>query len=191
MKPILQLASGLDWLTDYILEVCKYATIVVVGLIAGIIFIGVFWRYVLNDPLAWYEETAKYLMLWLVFVASPIVLKRTGHVAIDNLPRMMPERIKYFMYLVVFSGVIFLLYEMAYEGWGLAWNAWPQMPTSIPISFFWIYLSVPVGSVIMILILVEHWLLALAGIIDPERGSVPEFGDAELVHAEEAKLSGE
>ena len=95
------------------------------------------------------------------------------------------------MYLVVFSGVIFLLYEMAYEGWGLAWNAWPQMPTSIPISFFWIYLSVPVGSVIMILILVEHWLLALAGIIDPERGSVPEFGDAELVHAEEAKLSGE
>ena len=71
MKAILQLASGLDWLTDHILEVCKYATMVVVGLIAGIIFIGVFWRYVLNDPLAWYEETAKYLMLWLVFVASP------------------------------------------------------------------------------------------------------------------------
>ncbi len=191
MKPILQLANGLDLLTDWILEVCKWSTMVVVGLIAGIIFVGVFWRYVLNDALGWYEETAKYLMLWLVFLASPIVLKRTGHVAIDNLPRLMPERIKYFMYLIVFSGVIFLLYEMAVEGWGLALNAWPQKWTSLPISFFWVYLSVPVGSAIMLLVLVEHWLKAFAGIIDPEQGSLPEFEDTEMRHAEEAALSGE
>ncbi len=191
MKPILQLANGLDWLTDQILELCKWSTMVVVGLISGIIFVGVFWRYVLNDALGWYEETAKYLMLWLVFLASPIVLKRTGHVAIDNLPRMMPARIKYFMYLVVFSGVIFLLYEMTVEGWGLALNAWPQKWTSLPISFFWVYLSVPVGSAIMILVLVEHWLKAFTGIIDPEQGSLPEFDDTEMHHAEEASLSGE
>lgn len=191
MKPILQLANGLDLLTDWILEVCKWSTMVVVGLISGIIFVGVFWRYVLNDALGWYEETAKYLMLWLVFLASPIVLKRTGHVAIDNLPRLMPARIKYLMYVVVFSGVIFLLYEMAIEGWGLALNAWPQKWTSLPISFFWVYLSVPVGSAIMLLVLVEHWLKAFAGIIDPEQGSLPEFEDTEMRHAEEAALSGE
>ena len=191
MKPLLQLADGLDWLTDQILKLCTWSTIVVMGLIAGIIFIGVFWRYVLNDALAWYEETAKYLMLWLVFVASPIVLKRTGHIAIDNLPRMLPQRLKFLMYLIVFSCVIFLLYQMAYEGWGLALNAWPQKPTSIPISFFWIYLSVPFGSVIMILIMAEHWLRAFVGIIDPEQGGLPEYEDVEMRQTTEAKLSGE
>ena len=75
MTALLKVADGLDWITDRILEVCKYSTMVVVGMIAAIIFVGVFWRYVLGDALAWYEETGKYLMMWLVFLASPIVLK--------------------------------------------------------------------------------------------------------------------
>jgi len=191
MTALLKVADGLDWITDRILEVCKYSTMVVVGMIAAIIFVGVFWRYVLGDALAWYEETGKYLMMWLVFLASPIVLKRVGHVAIDNLPRIMPERIKFLMYVVVFSGVIFLLYEMTYEGWGLALNAWPQKWTSLPISFFWVYLAVPVGSAIMLLVMAEQWLRAFVGIIDPERGGLPEFEDPEIHHADEAKLSGE
>ena len=102
MKPLILLADGLDWVTDQILVVCKWSTIGVVGAITGIIFVGVFWRYVLNDALAWYEETAKYLMLWLVFVASPIVLKPTGHVSIDNLPRILPPRLKFALYVLVF-----------------------------------------------------------------------------------------
>ena len=63
MKPLIKLADALDWLTDQILIVCKYSTMVVVGSIAVIIFIGVFWRYVLGDALAWYEETGTYLMM--------------------------------------------------------------------------------------------------------------------------------
>jgi len=191
MKPLLKLADGLDWLTDQILVVCKYSTMVVVGSIAVIIFVGVFWRYVLGDALAWYEETGKYLMMWLVFLASPIVLKRTGHVSIDNLPRNLPERLKYLMYLVVFSGVICLLYTMVGEGWGLSTNAWPQKWTSLPISFFWVYLAVPVGSAIMFLVIAEHWLRALVGVIDPAQGSLPKFEDPEMHQTQEAKLSGE
>ncbi len=180
MKPLIKLADALDWLTDQILIVCKYSTMVVVGSIAVIIFIGVFWRYVLGDALAWYEETGKYLMMWLVFLASPMVLKNTGHVAIDNLPRILPERLKYAMYVVVFTGVLFLLYTMVVEGWGLSINAWTQKWTSLPISFFWVYLAVPVGSAIMFLILLEHWIRAFVGIIDPEQGSLPKFDEDEV-----------
>jgi len=191
MTALLKLADGLDWVTDKILEVCKYSTMVVVGMITGIIFVGVFWRYVLGDALAWYEETGKYLMMWLVFLASPIVLKRIGHVAIDNLPRILPERIKYLMYVIVFSGTLFLLYTMVVEGWGLSINAWTQKWTSLPISFFWVYLAVPVGSAIMALVLAEQWLRAFVGVFDPERGSLPEFEDPEMHQAQETVQSGE
>jgi len=191
MKPLLKLADGLDWITDQILEVCKYSTMVVVGLITGIIFVGVFWRYVLGDALAWYEETGKYLMMWLVFLASPIVLKRIGHVAIDNLPRVLPERLKYLLYVIVFSGVMFLLYTMVVEGWGLSTNAWTQKWTSLPISFFWVYLAVPVGSAVMLLVITEQWLRALVGVIDPAQGSLPEFEDPEMHQVQEATASDE
>jgi len=191
MKPLLKLADRLDWITDQILVVCKYSTMVVVGSIAGIIFVGVFWRYVLGDALAWYEETGKYLMMWLVFLASPIVLKRIGHVAIDNLPRVLPERLKYLLYTIVFSGVLFLLYTMVVEGWGLSTNAWTQKWTSLPISFFWVYLAVPVGSAIMFLVIAEQWLRALVGVFDPAQGSLPEFEDPEMHQVQNAKASGE
>ena len=191
MKPLIQFADVLDRISDKILVLCRWSTIVVVGTITGIIFVGVFWRYVLGDALAWYEESAKYLMMWLVFLASPIVLKNTGHVAIDNLPRILPQRLKYALYVVVFSAVLFLLYEFVVEGWGLALNAWPQQTTSIPISYFWVYLSVPVGSAIMIVIMVEQWLRAFVGIFDPDAGSLPSYDDVEAHQAVEAKMSGE
>ena len=87
--------------------------------------------------------------------------------------------------------MIFLLYQFVYEGWGLAVNAWPQRPTSIPISFFWIYLSVPLGSAIMILILAQFWLRAFVGIFDPERGGLPDYEPALMRQASEIKLSSE
>ena len=130
-------------------------------------------------------------MMWLVFLAAPIVLKNTGHVAIDNLPRMLPQRLKYMLYVVVFTAVLFLLYEFVIHGWGLALNAWPQMTTSIPISYFWVYLSVPVGSAIMIVIMAEQWLRAFVGIFDPDSGSLPSYDDVEAHQAIEAKMSGE
>ena len=47
MKPLIQFADVLDRISDKILVLCRWSTIVVVGTITGIIFVGVFWRYVL------------------------------------------------------------------------------------------------------------------------------------------------
>ena len=61
----------LDRLDLKLLRLCKWLTIFVVGILAVNVFSGVFWRYVLNDSLPWYEEFSKYLMLWLVFAGAP------------------------------------------------------------------------------------------------------------------------
>ena len=53
---------------------CAHLVVVLVAGITVIVCAGVFWRYVLNDALAWSEESAKFLMVWLVFTGSPIAL---------------------------------------------------------------------------------------------------------------------
>jgi TRAP-type C4-dicarboxylate transport system permease small subunit len=185
MRIIGTIASALDWITERILTLCKGVTIGLVAAIAIVIFLGVFTRYVLGNALAWYEEGAKFLMLWLVFIAAPITLKRGGLVAIDMIIKWFPARLRYFNFLVVFSAVLYFLYWLVWEGWGLAWNARVQVPTSIDISYFWIYLAIPLGSGIMFLILVEHWLQALMGVIDPRQTFAFES------HEEEARSMGE
>ena len=173
MKALTQIIKGLDWLNTNILTLCKFLTIVLVAAITLDVFVGVFFRYVLNSALAWYEESSKFLMLWMVFTACPIVLKQGGHIALDMLPRALPPRLARFNYLLIYSVVIALLSVLIYHGYGLAWIARNQVPTSIPISYFFIYVSIPFGCTIMALVSLEFWMRSLRGIFDPRPDDVP------------------
>ncbi|HEY1411054.1 MAG TPA: TRAP transporter large permease subunit [Rhodopila sp.] len=44
-----------------------------------ILFVGVLWRYLLDDPLVWVEELAAILFLWLVSLGAVIALRRGEH----------------------------------------------------------------------------------------------------------------
>ncbi len=168
MQFLAVIIAALDWINNKILSVCKLLTTVLVGVIAVNVFVGVFWRYVLNDSLAWYEESAKYMMLWMVFVACPIVLKQRGHIALDMFPRLLSPRLRNFNYVLIYSAVLFLCCVFVYHGVGLAYIARSQSPTSVDISFAYIYASIPFGCAVMALISLEFWFRALRGIFVPE-----------------------
>src|SRR5262245_1680277 len=57
-----------------------------------ICLIQVFCRYVLNNSLSWPEEMARWAFVWLVFVGSAMLTRRSGHIAIDLLPRALSPR---------------------------------------------------------------------------------------------------
>ena len=109
MKVLTALVNGLDWINLKILVLCRFLTIFLVGIITLNVFVGVFSRYVLNYSIPWYEESAKYLMLWMVFTACPIVLKQGGHIALDVLPTRLPPRLQNFNYLIIYTVVLFLV----------------------------------------------------------------------------------
>ncbi len=173
MKFLSAIIRSLDWWNHRVLKVCKFLTIVLVGVIALDIFVGVFSRYVLNNALAWYEESAKYLMLWMVFTASPIVLKQGGHIALDVLPRSLAPRLQRVNYLIIYSIVIAFLGILIWQGSGLAWNARIQMPTSVPVSFLVVYAAIPFGAAIMLLVSLEFWFRALRGVFSPSDDDFP------------------
>ena len=50
----------------------------------------VFFRYVLNSPLTWSEETARYLCIFMVMLATSNALKRNAHIGIDVLTSKLP-----------------------------------------------------------------------------------------------------
>ena len=164
MRALTATIEGLDRFNLKILWLCKWLTIALVGTLAVNVFIGVFWRYVLNDSLSWYEESSKYLMLWLVFAGAPIVLKQRGHVSLDILPRLLPLRLQDLNYVIIYTVVLALLYVFVWQGFDLAWRARAQQATTIDVSFFWIYLAIPLGCAVMVLISLEFWLRALRGV---------------------------
>ncbi len=55
------------------------------------ILIQVFFRYVLDNALAWPDEAARFLMLWMTGLMAPTAFRRGGFVAIDMVVRMLPR----------------------------------------------------------------------------------------------------
>ena len=56
------------------------------------VFYQFFTRYVLNNSAAWTEEIARYLLMSTVFVGIAAAVRRTRHIHVDFLYRLLPPR---------------------------------------------------------------------------------------------------
>ena len=54
------------------------------------VFYQFFTRYVMNDSAAWTEEIARYLLICTVFTAIAAAVRRTRHIHVDFLYRLIP-----------------------------------------------------------------------------------------------------
>ncbi|MBM3523211.1 MAG: TRAP transporter small permease [Alphaproteobacteria bacterium] len=54
------------------------------------IAIGVFFRSLLDHPLAWTNELAVLGLVWLTFIGASAVYKERGHIAVDAVSHLLP-----------------------------------------------------------------------------------------------------
>ena len=79
-----------DKLSELLNTACK-AFCLVIGSVLGVnLFLGVFTRFVLNDPLDFTEEIARFCMLWFAFIGGSIALRQKELISftfvIDKVP---------------------------------------------------------------------------------------------------------
>ncbi len=154
----------------------RWGAMILVLAIAVIVAAGVFYRYVLNDSLSWSEELAKYALLWLVFLGSPIALRLGGHpnieIVISRFPDLIVGWVKTLVYLAVF---IFCGY-LAFKSHAFAWNGRTQVAIAIgDVSMYWFFLSIPVGMGSMALVSLQQFLEELFALITRNRFEDDEF----------------
>lgn len=70
---------------------------------AGFI-VQVFFRYLLNDPLAWSQEATMIAFIWAVFWAAAFMVPQREHVTFDVVYDTVPEHVKRWM--AVFSMIV-------------------------------------------------------------------------------------
>ena len=87
---------------DNVLKVGRGIAIVAIALMVVAILIQVFFRYVLSNPLAWPEEAARFLMLWMTGLIGPSAYRRGGFVAIDMVSEALPKAVANILNLGLF-----------------------------------------------------------------------------------------
>lgn len=115
-----------------------------------IVFGQVIFRYVLNEPLAWSEELARYLMVWIACLASAEAYALGNHVGVKALVDIMPPFPRKWLRLFVHLAVIVLMGVIVYHGFRLSFLLRDQLSPALEIPMTWPYLAVPVGAVLIL-----------------------------------------
>lgn len=113
------------------------------------LFLQVFTRFILRDPLSWTEEAARYLYVYVVFLGASAAISDRSHVAIDFFVLRLPRLGRLGVALLVNLGVLFVLANLAY--WGVrATIRQLNIPLVVlDISYAWVYVVVPATAVLM------------------------------------------
>lgn len=88
MLPVLR---AISYVNSIILAIGRNIAWIALGLMVAVILLQVLFRYVFNNALAWPDEAARFLMLWMTGLIAPSAFRWGGFVAIDMLPLALPR----------------------------------------------------------------------------------------------------
>lgn len=148
-----------------LLEATKRVMVAAAMVFVLILLWGVFSRYVLNIAVAWVEELAVYLMIWLVFLGISVAAHERAHIGMLFIRDTLPIPIRKYVILLTNLLMIAFLAVVAYEGTILAITVIPQTSAALRLSFFWPYMGIPFGAGLMI---IQLALVTVRDFLDPE-----------------------
>lgn len=135
----------------YINKAEDIVVIIDISILSIVVFLQVFFRYVLNAPLAWSEELARYLFIWLVYLASAVVLRDDSHMSMDYFINLFPSSIR--IGIDIFGKFVISLFLLVgiRESFTVVNITMMQTSPSLDIPMGFIYAALPVSFFLMLL----------------------------------------
>ena len=143
-------------------QITKHITALLVLGMSVIVLAQVWTRYVTHSPLPWSEEAARYLMIWLAFLAASRAFRQDRHIGMNIFINALPGKIKkwaWFFSRLLLAGILGFI---IYESYLLLPGVQPELTPALRISLMWPYLAITMG---MSLFLVQVLIKAATGLM--------------------------
>ena len=193
-KSLLLIFKILENINTFILRIGRQFAWIAILLMVIVIILQVFFRYVLNNALHWPDEVARFLMLWMTGFIAPSAYRWGGFVSIDMLERFLPKilsNILVFLILIISLTVLLIAFEMGLKHINVGW-IFSSSSIKIPFSLIggkteamklaWMYMSLPVGIFLLILVNIELVLRTILSIFNSQT-NLPLDKDREKLEA--------
>mgnify|MGYP001093294742 CR=1 FL=1 len=148
-----KLIKSLDSHYEIIRKFIDKLIVVLFTILILVVFSQVVFRYVFNSPLAWAEEMARYLQVWIVVLAAASAIRSGSHISVDYATHNLSSRYKNFLNIIItFLTILFLCIVTAY-GLKLFFHIYhsTQLSPAMQIPMSVVYISIPVGGFFMLI----------------------------------------
>ncbi len=92
------------------------AVLIATVVMVSSMLVGIFYRYVLNNSLAWSDEVALLSFAWVVFLSGALTVQERGHVRIELFNEALPARLAHVIEVLIWLLVVFVGIYMVYTG---------------------------------------------------------------------------
>lgn len=141
------------------------ATLLSAGFLACV-SLQVFFRYVLEEPLPWSEELARYLFVWAAFLAAAVTVGRNDHFSIPFFVERFSARSRVvFDALGIALGIVFALIVVS-KGTAMSWRLLSALSPVLQLPQGAVYAVIPLAGLYMTVHLVVRFIALLRRVSD-------------------------
>lgn len=152
----------LKWLDESLEETILVVLLLIMSLAMGAQIVA---RYILNSPLSWSEELARFLFVWSGFLSISYCFKKQISIKIEQLVSLLPKKIAAVFKIIEKATMLAFYIYMVPFAWTYFNNAVAsgQLSPAMQLPMYIIYIAPLVGFILSIIRLFqgvfEKWLV--------------------------------
>jgi len=133
-------------LSAYVNQRVEWLCAAILAVLVLDVGVGIFGRYVIELPVTWTEELARYLMIWAALLAVSCGVARREHVAVTALLERLPRGVQRYLGVAIDAlGFAFFAF-LCYFGVGMTQQGATQYATIFEMTMWLPFAAVPVSS---------------------------------------------
>jgi TRAP-type C4-dicarboxylate transport system permease small subunit len=146
-----------------------WLSVFMLAAIIVLVFVSAMMR-TLKHPVIWSVDLAQLLFVWICMLGADAALKRKAHVGVDLIVKQFPAKIQNTVTLSTYILSILFLGFITYYGVTLCMENYLRKYATLQISYSFGTVAVPIGSIFMILTLIEQTINLLGNWEKPSVG---------------------
>jgi C4-dicarboxylate transporter DctQ subunit len=127
----------------------EYTLVGMVSVMTVLVIVQVFLRYLFLYSLSWSEEVARFLMIWVSFLAASLALQKGLHIGVESLVNRVNPKFRRCISLFAKISILLFLLFLTVGGIHLAWLVRDQSSPALFLSMGYAYLSAGAGGFFM------------------------------------------
>jgi TRAP-type C4-dicarboxylate transport system permease small subunit len=149
----------MDRIVSRFITVLEWWAMLLLVLMVVLVCLGVFFRYVLSASLAWYDEFASYLLVWLTFFGAVAASYHNRHIQFGTVVERFTANTRRKIAIVAELFILGFNVVLFYYGWLLMQKMGDETAVSLAwIRMGWVYSVLPITGGIMSLISLDRLL---------------------------------
>lgn len=156
-----KILAKIIWVVEKILMVLLGAAVIIIAA-------QVFWRYCLNDPLSWTEQTARCLFVWMMMLSVPVLFYRKSTVSFDLILESVPRKAQDIMRIVIQLVILGFACFYLKSGIDLMVQTGDRILSGLEIPMNVMYVAPPIAMSIAILVTLEQIYFCVKDLLKKE-----------------------